>query len=257
LCKVPAYDPASFGTQEQPMKVVPIGVGTAFGRRFFNTNLMFEFDNGEFLLVDCGITASHSLETIGRSVLDVENLFISHLHADHVGGVEELALKAKLVQRRKVNLYINRKLVDSFWQSIRAGIEFTQLGRLGLDDYFEVHLHDDVFRLNGIKFSTYSTHHVEGMLSFDIGFGDFLLTGDTLFCEEYIRGRVQDFENIVHDCSFNNQQKVHTFFQDLLDNRDLFRKLSIIHYEDRIAHYEPILRSADIAVCRQYQRAFE
>jgi hydroxyacylglutathione hydrolase len=238
------------------VKVVPIGVGTAFGRRFFNTNLMFEFGSGEFLLVDCGITASRSLETIGRSVLDVEHLFISHLHADHVGGVEELALKAKLVRGNKVDLYINRKLVDEFWQSIRAGIEFTQLGRLRLDDYFRVHLHDDAFKLNGITFSTYPTRHIEGMSSFDIGFGDLLLTGDTLFYEEYVRGRAQGFENVVHDCSFNNQQKVHAYYQDLLANRNLFANLSIIHYEDRIAHYESILKDADIAVCRQYQEVY-
>ena len=235
------------------MKVVPIGVGTAFGRRFFNTNLMLKFNNGEFLLVDCGITASRSLETIGRSVLDVEHLFISHLHADHVGGVEELALKAKLVQRRKVNLYINRSLVDSFWQSVRAGVEFTQLGHLGLDDYFDVHLHDDGFRLNGTAFSTSPTTHVPGMSSFDIAFGDLLLTGDTQFAEDYVRGRAHDFDYVVHDCSFNNQQKVHAYYQDLLDNRHLFRNLSVIHYEDRIPHFERVLNSEGISICRQYE----
>jgi len=236
------------------MQVVPIGVGTAFGRRLFNTNLILEFDSGEFLLIDCGITASRSLETIGCSVLDVENLFISHLHADHIGGVEELALKAKLIKGRKINLHINRKLVDSFWQSIRAGIEFTQVGQLALDDYFDVHLHDDEFRLNGVNFSTCATQHVVGMLSFDLAVADFLLTGDTLFSEEYIRGRAQAFKTVVHDCSFNSHQRVHTYYEDLLHHRELFRELFIIHYEDNIARYKQHLQSAGIGICRQYQR---
>jgi ribonuclease BN (tRNA processing enzyme) len=235
------------------MQVLPIGVGTAFGRRLFNTNLIFEFDSGDFMLVDCGITASRSLETIGRSVLDVENLFISHLHADHIGGVEELALKAKLIKRRKINLHINRKLVDSFWQSIRAGIEFTQMGQLDLDDYFAVHLHDNEFNLNGVNFSTCATQHIAGMLSFDLAFADFLLTGDTLFSEEYVRGRAQAFKTVVHDCSFNSHQKVHTHYEDLLQNRRLFQELYVIHYEDYIAKYEQRLQSADIGICRQYR----
>ena len=236
------------------MQVVPIGVGTAFGRRLSNTNLIIEFDSGDFLLVDCGITASRSLEVIGRSVLDVENLFISHLHADHIGGVEELALKAKLIKGRKINLHINRKLVDRFWRSIRAGIEFTQMGQLALDDYFAVHLHNDEFDLNGVKFSTHATQHVTGMLSFDLAFVDILLTGDTLFSEKYVRGRAQAFNTVVHDCSFNNRQKVHTYFADLLQNRGLFQELFVIHYEDCIAAFEQRLQSANIGICRQYRR---
>jgi ribonuclease BN (tRNA processing enzyme) len=234
------------------MRVFPIGVGTAFGRRLFNTNLVFEFDSSAFLLVDCGITASRSLETIGMSVLDVENLFISHLHADHIGGIEELALKNKLILDKTINLFINEKLVDSFWESIRGGLEFTQLGRQRLDDYFEVFTHHDGFVLEGLDFSTYPTHHIEGMLSFDLAFGSFLLTGDTVFSKDYVLGRAQGFQTVVHDCSFNDVQKVHTHYVDLIQNRDLFDELHIVHYEDHIERFEPKLTSSDIKICRQY-----
>jgi glyoxylase-like metal-dependent hydrolase (beta-lactamase superfamily II) len=234
------------------MRVFPIGVGTAFGRRLFNTNSIFQFDNGEFLLVDCGFTASRSLETIGLSVLDVENLFISHLHADHIGGIEELVLNKKLKLGQKVNLFVNAKLADGLWQSIRGGLEFTQLGRLGLEDYFDVHSHVDGFDLQGINFSSHPTLHIEGMLSFDIGSGGFLLTGDTVFSRDYVVNRVQNFDTVVHDCSFNNHQKVHAYYEDLIANRDLFNDLYVIHYEDNIGEFEPTLTSAGIKICRQY-----
>jgi glyoxylase-like metal-dependent hydrolase (beta-lactamase superfamily II) len=234
------------------MRVYPIGVGTAFGRRFFNTNFVIEFGNGDFLLVDCGITASRSLEMIGMSVLDVKNLFVSHLHADHIGGVEELALKNKLIMGRKTNLYINGQLVDSFWASVRSGIEHTQLGKLGIDDYFNVYTHSDGFVLDGVEFSSQPTHHIDGMLSFDIGFGNLLLTSDTVFSCDYVTNRARDFEIVVHDCSFNGVQKVHTFYEDLIENRALFDHLYVIHYEDEVDRFRKRILSADIEICRQY-----
>jgi glyoxylase-like metal-dependent hydrolase (beta-lactamase superfamily II) len=214
--------------------------------------LIIEFDSGEFLLVDCGITASRSLETIGLSVLDVKNLFVSHLHADHIGGIEELALKTKLITGRRINLFVNDELVDSFWESIRGGLEFTQLGRLELDDYFDVFTHCDGFALGGIEFSSHPTHHIEGMPSFDIAFDGLLLTGDTVFVKGYAESRAAHFSTVVHDCSFNNVQKVHAYFEDLLEHRDLFNDLYVIHYEDHIDAYRQQLESSEIKICRQY-----
>jgi glyoxylase-like metal-dependent hydrolase (beta-lactamase superfamily II) len=234
------------------MRVYPIGVGTAFGRRFFNSNFVIEFDNGEFLLVDCGITASRSLETIGMSVLDVKNLFVSHLHADHIGGIEELALKNRLILGRRTNLYINEELVDSFWASVRSGIEHTQLGQLGVDDYFNVYTYNDGFVLDGVEFSSQPTHHIDGMLSFDIGFENLLLTSDTVFSRDYVTNRASNFEIVVHDCSFNGVQKVHAFYEDLIENRVLFHHLYIVHYEDEIDRFRKGIESANIEICRQY-----
>jgi glyoxylase-like metal-dependent hydrolase (beta-lactamase superfamily II) len=234
------------------MRVFPIGVGTAFSRHFFNSNLIIEFDSGEFLLVDCGITASRSLETIGMSVLDVKNLFISHLHADHIGGIEELALKNKLLSGRKINLYVNERLVDGLWESIRGGIEHTELGWLKMDDYFDVLPYEEGFVLEGIVFSSHPTHHIDGMLSFDLGFGSLLLTGDTVFSRDYVLGRVNGFETVVHDCSFNGIQKVHARYEDLIRNRDLFPRLHIIHYEDDIERHKQKMLSAGITICHQY-----
>lgn len=234
------------------MRVFPIGVGTAFARRFFNTNFIIEFDSQEFLLVDCGVTAGKSLEMIGMSILDVKNLFISHLHADHIGGIEELALKSKLEADTKVNLYINEKLVDSLWESIKGGLEPTQWGKMRLDDYFNVFPHGGSFVVKGVEFSSHPTDHVAGMMSFDIGFGNLLLTGDTVFSKDYAVSRANGFETVVHDCSFDHGQKVHAHYKELIDNRDLFNRLFIIHYEDDVEKHKHRILSANIGICRQY-----
>jgi glyoxylase-like metal-dependent hydrolase (beta-lactamase superfamily II) len=235
------------------MRVFPIGVGTAFGRRFFNTNLIVQFDNHAFLLVDCGVTASRSLEAIGISIMDVRHLFVSHLHADHIGGIEELALKTRLIRNTKVNLYVHERLVDGLWQSLRGGIEYTQLGRLGMDDYFNVTTYRDSFVLQGTAFSSQATQHVPGMHSFDLSFDGLLLTGDTTFSTAYAIERAQAFGSVVHDCSFNNVQKVHAYYRHLLDHRQLFQQLYVIHYEDSVHLYKNELAAAEIRLCHQYQ----
>jgi hypothetical protein len=147
---------------------------------------------------------------------------------------------------------VNDGLVDGLWQSIRGGLEFTQLGRLSLHDYFDVHTFADGFDLQGLTFTSHPTNHIEGMLSFDLGLDDLLLTGDTVFSRDYVLRRVQSFETVVHDCSFNNHQKVHAYYEELIENRELFNDLHVVHYEDNVDTFEATLSSAGIKICRQY-----
>ncbi len=62
--------------------------------RYLNTYLI-ETEDG-LLLIDTGLTAaavnaiSRQLEAAGRSLDDIRHVFITHAHADHVGGLPEL-----------------------------------------------------------------------------------------------------------------------------------------------------------------------
>jgi hypothetical protein len=47
-------------------------------------------------------------------------------------------------------------------------------------------------------------------------------------------------------------QKVHAYYEELIDNRDLFQRLYIIHYEDNIDKYKRRMAAANIEICRQY-----
>lgn len=75
-----------------------LGAGSAFSKRNYQNNLLIESE-GDNILIDCGSTAPRSLCDMKRSILDVNNIFVSHCHADHIGGLEETAFMSYFVGR--------------------------------------------------------------------------------------------------------------------------------------------------------------
>src|ERR1700733_4386232 len=97
------------------MKLTFIGSGSAFtlGANNYHSNMLLENAHGERLLIDCGSDARHSLHEAGFSYHDIHDVYISHLHADHAGGLEWLGFTTKFdpTCSEKPNLYISETLV--------------------------------------------------------------------------------------------------------------------------------------------------
>lgn len=101
------------------MRVIPIGVNSAFatgdyveveGKFLYDpkwqSNFLIEFENATFgsqdkifrtkqtlrFLLDIGGDARHALKRFSLSVNDLDIIYLSHPHNDHIGGVECLAL---------------------------------------------------------------------------------------------------------------------------------------------------------------------
>ena len=68
------------------------GAGSAFTTDAdnFQSNMVIETAEGR-LLIDCGGDARHSTKALGLKPRDIDAVYISHLHADHIGGLEWLA----------------------------------------------------------------------------------------------------------------------------------------------------------------------
>jgi len=80
------------------VKLTFVGTGSAFAKRNYQNNLLIE-NCTESLLIDCGSTAYRSLAEMKKNPANIKNIFISHLHADHCGGLEEAAFMNYFVFR--------------------------------------------------------------------------------------------------------------------------------------------------------------
>lgn len=223
------------------LEVQVIGAGSAFAKKYYNTSLLITFQNGYRLLIDCGHDVPKALHEMRIPIDTIDGLLVTHLHGDHVNGIEELAFMNRYLFNRKMDLYVPHRIVDELWENVlRGGLEKTEEGECEIIDYFNCHnlytmsIHDlDL----GIKI--YPTDHVKNKNSYAVSFQDRLFySADTKFDPELIE--IADrFPVIIHDCQLPNDkgkvQKggVHAHLHELMSlPEEIQKKIYMIHYGD-------------------------
>lgn len=103
-----------------------VGAGSAFTKKFFQTNALVVKGN-DHILIDCGTRAPEALARIGLSVQDVRNYLITHSHADHVGGLEEVMLVNRYVAHRKPVMIAPEAYRRELWdKSLKGGAAYNE-----------------------------------------------------------------------------------------------------------------------------------
>jgi ribonuclease BN (tRNA processing enzyme) len=95
------------------MKITFIGSGSAFTTNNYHSNILIT-SNNKNLLIDCGSDARFALKEAGYSFNDIDGIFVSHLHADHIGGLEWLGLTNKFVspEHRRPQIISHKKCIE-------------------------------------------------------------------------------------------------------------------------------------------------
>ncbi len=213
------------------MQLLFLGSGSAHtvGADNFQSNMMLIADSGRRLLIDCGSDVRWSLARQGLSHRDVTDIYISHLHADHIGGLEYVGFQTKFDARcERPRLFVEESLADPLWnRALRGGMGIISGTETELDTFFDVHIvtsnrsfeWEDA-RLEPVPAvhvcSPGATVHSYGLLIEHDGHRTFLTT-DTQFTPGHLAAHYASADLIFHDCETGPARTgVHPNYDELI-----------------------------------------
>jgi ribonuclease BN (tRNA processing enzyme) len=239
------------------VKIQFIGAGSAFNKVDGQSNAIVISESGKKLLIDCGSTCWTTADKLGLGLkyTDIDAVYISHLHADHVGGLEELAFCTYFnPSAERPRLFCNTQLMHELWeQALRGGLESIQGKVVTITEYFDCHPveNSSFFVWEGISFIPVQTVHVMagyhikysyGLIIQEIGVSSekpkVFFTSDTQFAPNQIMDFYRSCDVIFQDCETSPfKSGVHANFADLTTLSDDIRsKMWLYHYQPGTFH---------------------
>lgn len=226
-------------------EVTVLGAGDTFSERHHPTALLLSC-GGFHLGIDCPDMYRRVLADAARrcgralSLSDIDHVLITHVHGDHMNGLEGVAFFKHFAERKRLHLVASPEVRADIWQHrLQAPMEALwdgqQFLRLGFDDYFQFTPLDwaGATRIGPFSIRTFRTqHHVPTSAVLVEAAGRTLgYSSDTAFDPRLIDFLAQA-DLIIHE---TNLGPAHTALSDLLTLPPSIRsRMHLIHYPDQL-----------------------
>lgn len=254
-----------------------IGTGSAFSKKFHQNNLLV-VKGPDHVLIDCGTRTPEALSKLGLSVLAIKNYLITHSHADHIGGLEEVMLMNRYVGKSRPMMIAPAKYRRYLWEkSLKGGTAYNEKvnGKwLGFEEFWNVldplpvsgaDRELSEIQLGSIKLAMFRTMHIPDSApswrssapSYGVIIDDSILfTGDTRFDPGLLAFLEDRYELkvIFHDCQFFTGG-VHASLNELKSLPAGTRaKMWLMHYGDAVEVQAENIRNLGFAgFARQWE----
>ena len=240
------------------MELITLGTGSAFTMKNWQSN--FAIRSGDkYLLIDCGGDIRFALQEMNIKIADIDAVYISHAHADHIGGLEWIGFSTLFNPTlKKPIIFGEANLLKDLWaKSLVGGMEglegtkYTEVGSDGvlLSTYFDVHpvIVNRYFIWQGIRFDIVQSVHITAKYALCNSFGlmwcdpdtneRIYVTTDCQYSPEAsMRAFYQEADHIFHDCETTPfKSGVHANYTDLKTlPADVKKKMWLYHYQDNV-----------------------
>jgi ribonuclease BN (tRNA processing enzyme) len=207
-----------------------LGVGDARNLTLGSSSAVLERDGEPLLLIDCGPTVEGRFrERYGRLPPAV---FITHVHMDHVAGLEGLFYSAWFNEavRGLIKLYVPVGVLPALHARVASFPEPLAEGGANFYDAFQTIPVGEAFWHAALKFDAIRVRHHAPGTAFGLGLrGSFVYTGDTRPIPEALDAYPS--EPVFHDLSLNGNAS-HSGADDLQREYSpgLIARLHTYHY---------------------------
>lgn len=212
----------------ESVSLLALGVGDYKASRHWYANFMLDID-GRRVFVDVpGYTRKMlaDLSDVNNQVGfdDYKEVLITHMHGDHVAGLEELAWAKRYTSEGRTKLYGPDWLLRDIWQLLRPAMGASYRGHRGPDDldsywpppsgiepasldwYFdpvETQGERGATDFGDFQLTSMLTRHIPRTLAFKFDFGNFKLgfSADSGYYPALIRW-LDECDLVIHECLF-------------------------------------------------------
>jgi ribonuclease BN (tRNA processing enzyme) len=233
-----------------------LGCGHSEADTLFNNNALVTNSQGN-LLIDCGYTIKPALAAQGLKLQDIDAVFITHVHADHIFGLERLANEGRYKYKKKARLILHHELYDELWhQCLKGVLAKNGEGENELADYFDLELlQGDEFELFGNFYQLHRVSHTPGKVCFGLMINQSIFySGDTVAIPQLLMQLKPDL--VLHDVTLTEYNPVHASVHSLLSlyPAELCKKIYLMSYEDHWPEYQQMVEQHFAGFARQGQR---